>query len=341
MATLTVSGQDQTPVVTVGTENASFIAPSGNLQVAINNARSAILSSTGRGSIFLKAGSYTTSGPIDLGRGFVPLRGAGRNATIVTLANGANCDMVTTPDDGVQGQWLDISDIKFDGNAANQTSGHILNIRAMNESTISNCLFMRPKQDAIRFGQSTVGMFSTNPQISRCRITADETHTTGAGIALMSGSSDCQIDLVDIGYFKQGAGVILSGHNGGSMNHINAWQCKYGFQLYNSDRIRMVNLLSDYAEQHGFAFQLSDDLQLSCCQARESSMATNNTYDGFWIDSGNRILMCNIRAMGSRARYGIRVEADASNLSTLLTECSGNTTGASSVHASATGIAIT
>lgn len=326
--------------MTIGSSGANFTVNSTNLHTAIHAARDKILATSGRGCIYLKAGSYTLTQPIDLGRGFVSLRGAGRNHTIITLANGANCDMVTTPDDGVQGQWLDISDIKFDGNAANQTSGHILNIRAMNESTITNCLFMRPKQDAIHFGQSTVGMYCTNPQISRCRITGDPTHSTGAGIALMSGSSDCQVDLVDIGSMKQGAGILLSGHNGGSMNHVNAWQCKYGFQLYSANRTRFTNTLSDYAQQHGYAFQLSSDLQLSCCQSRESSMLTNNTYDGFWIDSGSRILMCNVRAMGTRTRYGIRIEKDVTGLSALLTELSGNVTATSSVDGLATSISL-
>lgn len=327
-----------TPVVTVGASNAHFIT-STDAYPAIQAAVDLVVA-IGRGVVFVKGGSYTISQTINLGRGFVSLRGAGRNQTVISLANGANCDMVTTPDDGVQGQWLDISDIRFDGNAANQTSGHILNLRAMNESTINNCYFIRPKQDAIHFGQSTPGMFCTNPQISRCRFTGDATNTTGAGINLASGSSDCQIEQVDIGAFKQGAGIVLSGHNGGSISHANAWQCKYGFQLYNSDRTRITNTLSDYSEQHGYAFQLSDDLQLSLCQARESGMATNNTYDGFWFDSGTRVLMSNIRAMGSKTRYGIRVEQDVDTLKTILTDFSGNVTAPSSVHGSAVNITI-
>src|SRR5947207_277596 len=232
-------------MVTVGSQEADFIASGSNVQDAIHAARDRILATTGKGCILIKSGSYTSSQPINLGRGFVSLRGAGRNQTVITLANGSNCDMITTPDDGIQGQWLDISDLKLDGNAANQSSGHVFNIRAMNESTISNCLIVNPKQDGIHYGQNTVGMFCTNPQISRCRFTADPVNTTGDGISLQSGSSDCQLEHIDIGYFKQGSGIVLSGHNGGSVSHINSWQCKYGFQLYNSDRTRMVNLLSD------------------------------------------------------------------------------------------------
>lgn len=271
------------------------------------------------GATILPAGRYVSGGTLYL-PDKATLHGAGPRSTTLVLKAGANCTLLQTRDDGVQRYGVGVYHVGFDGNGANQTdaSDPLLWFPGCNEPTLEDVYVLGSRGDSIKFGQDTAGMYCTVPRLSnvvtRGDNAGDPAHSFGNGIVLGEGSSDAILSVVDVGFYPQGAGVLFSGHNGATMNQVNSWQNKFGFQTYESHRLRATACLSDYAKQHGWALQNSDDLQLSGCQARESSMETPNTYDGFFIEGDSSSdtvtdvqLSGGSRAMGSQQRYGVNL----------------------------------
>ncbi len=163
-------------------------------------------------------------------------------------------------------------------------------ISSMNESRLEGLYIIAPRGDAVYIGQATPGMYCTVPMLHRLVIRGDAVYSQGAGINLNAGSSDAQVIGCDIGFFTNGPGIFVSGHNGFEIIGCQNWQCLHGYQLFAASRGRLVGCLSDYAQQYGFAVQNATDIQFIGCQARESSLAAANTYDGFFVqgtDLGN------------------------------------------------------
>jgi len=81
--------------------------------------QAAIDALTEGGSIFLTRGNYTITSPLII-RSKIWLRGEGI-ATVLTLADGANCNVIESPSGSLLNQ-AKISDLKIDGNKNNQTA---------------------------------------------------------------------------------------------------------------------------------------------------------------------------------------------------------------------------
>jgi Pectate lyase superfamily protein/Right handed beta helix region len=77
----------------------------------------------GGGTVFLGPGTYLVSSQlaINLGHNNVTLRGAGKTATTIKLANGANTNVITYGTSSVATD-VTIADLTVDGNKANQTA---------------------------------------------------------------------------------------------------------------------------------------------------------------------------------------------------------------------------
>lgn len=262
------------------------------------------------GQVIIPIGTFLISAPITL-YGGMSVVGSSMRGSKIRLKNASNSAMLITPNDSIQRYGLMLSNFSLDGNAVNQTgTSPIVNIFAMNEAVLDRLYITNPRGSAIKVGQATANMTSTVSNISDCVIRGDVSNTQGSGIELISGSSDALIRNNDIGFFSVGAGVLLSGHNGATIESTNVWQCKYGYQLYQANRARFSNSLSDYAKLHGFIAQESSDLQLSNCQARESSQTAANVSDGFRFEGpatgqATNILLVNCRAMGAQQRVGV------------------------------------
>jgi hypothetical protein len=285
----------------------------------------------GGGIVYVPPGSFTTNGPLTVYDSRI--LGSVTGDSKLTLANGSNSDLFASPDDGVQRYWLDISYLNLDGNAANQTTGNVINIRGMNEAHIYRVRIANPKNNAIRIGQATGGITCTVPMIHECLLRGDVTNTTGAGIDADSGSSDCMLNHNDIGFFKQGAGILLSGHNGGELIGNQCWQNKHGYQFFSANRFRVIGCLSDLALNYGFVSQQSSDMQFIGCQARESSQTGLNGADGFFIEGtvggpvASDILVVGCRAMSTLARYGLVLNQQLDNVHVFGSDFRGNQTG--------------
>ncbi len=159
------------------------------------------------GTVILPAGTYLISKSLTV-KGNMALVGEGPWQTTLQLADNANCDMITTPNDK-QYYGLVIRDLGFDGNAANQSSGSAIHLLGMNNATLDNLYIQHPKEHGIHFGGSTqtAGLFTEVPMTTNCELWADEIHTIGHGIYFDTGSSDSITVGNDVGFLKQGSGV--------------------------------------------------------------------------------------------------------------------------------------
>jgi len=268
--------------------------------------QAAITAAGSQGSVFIPPGIYVIGGALTVSQTGVTIMGAGYRATWLYLQNSSNSSMIVTADDGVQRQGLLVSDLALIGNAANQTgSSPAIAIRGMDEVILERLYILEPRGEAIKTGQATPVVTCTVPIIHECVMRGHVTASQSGGITLDTGSSDAIVSNCDIGFFPLGAGVLLSDHAGASLTNNNTWQCRFGYWSFSAHRTRFVNCLADYAEEHGFRVDTSNDLQYANCQARESSQATANTYDGFYFAGANDLSLSNCRAMGSQARVGI------------------------------------
>lgn len=288
-----------TNVKTFGATGDGFTNDRAAIQAAITAAGT-------QGGVYFPPGTYVINSALIVANDNVTLLGAGYKASRLFLANSSNSSMIVSADDGVQRYGMRIAELALIGNAANQTgSSPAISIRGMNEARLDGLYILESRGEAIRAGQSTTGVYCTVPIIHECVIRGHTTASQGNAIGLETGSSDAIISHCDIGFHPLGAGVLLSDHLGASLVNNNVWQCRFGYWNFSAHRTRFVNCLSDYAKEHGFRVDTSNDLQYSNCQARESSMTTANTYDGFYFAGANDLSLSNCRAMGSQARVGI------------------------------------
>lgn len=278
------------------------------IQAAVNAA------ATGPRAVYLPAGTYRT-GTITLPAP-LSLYGAGPRASTLVLKAGTNGPLLQTPDDGIQRYHLSIADVGLDGRAAQQTTpAPLIHVRAVNEATLRDLYILAPSGPGIRIGQATAGTYCTVPTLRGIVMRGDTTYSLAEGILLDSGSSDAVVDGCDIGFFGGAAGLCLSGHPGAVVTATNVWQCRYGVQLYQANRTRMVGVLSDYAKRHGFVAQRSSVLQLVGCQSRNSGVETANTYDGYRLEGESAAVRATDIALvgcwsdGPQQRVGLALQA--------------------------------
>ena len=257
--------------------------------------------------VYLPPGTYMVSRSLVLSGG-MQLIGSGHMASILQLQNGANCDILTTPNDGVQRYGLELRNFGIKGNAANQTMGDAIHLFGMNECNIFNVYILDPYGSGIHVGDPTqaAGMYNTVPMITNCKLRGLENTSTGHGIFLDTGSSDAILNGNDVGWFSSGGGITLSSHDGSVLSGNNCWQCKNGFYFYLVSRCRIVGCLSDLALQHGYVIQESNELQLSACESRESGQSAASTYASFFMQgaSGQNVgdvIMVGCSAFASQA----------------------------------------
>jgi hypothetical protein len=323
LARLGASGTASTATFLRGDNTWAVPGPAGALNVMAYGAtgngatddraaiQAAIDAAGAQGSVFIPPGIFVIGGALTVAHTGVTIMGAGYRATWLYLQNSSNSSMIATADDGVQRQGLLVTGLALIGNADNQTgSSPAIAIRGMDEAILDQLYILEPRGEAIRTGQATPVVTCTVPIIHGCVIRGDVATSQSGGITLDTGSSDAIVSNCDIGFFPLGAGVLLSDHAGASLTNNNVWQCRFGYWNFSAHRTRYVNCLSDYANEHGFRVDTSNDLQYANCQARESSQTTTNTYDGFYFAGANDLSLSNCRAMGSTTRVGITLASN-------------------------------
>ena len=267
--------------------------------IAIENALNYI-SFNGGGKIYFPFGIYLVSRTLKL-VGNTLLEGSGRRASLIRLKDNSNCNVLETYDDGQQRYYLHIKDIGIDGNAQNQLSGSDSNgivITNMNECTVENIGIWNPRKSGLVVN-GTGDLMSTVPMIKHPLIRGDVLHTEGDGIELTYGSYDGIITGCDVGFFKSGAGIKMTGHNGATLSDSNLWQNRFGMYMDGTNRTRLSNMLSDYANRYGFFSNNCHDTQWVGCQSRMSSIENKETYDGFHFLACHNVQMTNPKVISA------------------------------------------
>jgi hypothetical protein len=257
------------------------------------------VSAQGGGTVFVPYGNYLISSTLKVA-GNTTIFGVGRKASLIKLKDGSDCDVLSTYEDGQQRYYLHLRDFGIDGNAQNQSTGtsNGIVVSNVNECVIDNVGVWNPRESAIVIRGIDTNM-STVPMIRNLLLRGDELHTEGDGLALEQGSYDGIVTGCDIGFFKSGSGIKMSYHNGSTISDCNLWQNRFGLYSAHSNRTRLDNILSDYANRTGFYFEESSDLQISNCQSRMSGIEQKQAYDGFYFLSCFRVQISNPKVISA------------------------------------------
>lgn len=237
--------------------------------------------------VFFPAGTYLISQSIKT-YGNITLEGVGRRGSTLKLKAGSNADaLLVREDNGATTYWVQIKNMCLDGQAHLQTTrADGIRLENVTECLIENVGIRFVRGHAIRICGIN-GNTSIQPTIKDCIIRADkEHHPDGAcGILLDAGSYDGIVIGNDIGFYKNGYGIMLNAHYGANLSNNNVWQCKNGYYFHSAKRFRMTDCLSDYAQEQGYNLMNCEEFQLSNCQSRWSGnkAGTYQIYDGFHL----------------------------------------------------------
>ncbi len=158
--TLEVNGTTTTTnLIVTGNSNKTAITVCGNgacdqttdgtaddvqIQSAIDS-----LPSTG-GKVFIREGTYNISSPITINRDSIVIQGAGK-ATILRLVDNFN-DYMFKIDDATLRYYLTFTDMKLDGNQANQTGGGTIMASSTARSLFKNLWFEQCEDICLSIG---------------------------------------------------------------------------------------------------------------------------------------------------------------------------------------------
>ncbi len=102
------------------------------------------------GVVYIKEGTYEISAAIEIQKSNVAVMGAGR-ATLITLANGSDDHMIELGDDSTSFTGIVLTDVRLDGNSANQT-GNLIGVyvtTAAEDCKVQRCWIDDVKRNGI------------------------------------------------------------------------------------------------------------------------------------------------------------------------------------------------
>lgn len=158
------TGRTATYVVAASNATATEIAQADYVcdgtadQVQINAAIAALPASGGR--VRLTEGTFYIAAPITSAATGLYLTGSGFRVTLLSLVNGANCNVFQSPD--VTPRLLEICDLEIYGNKANNASGDGIDIDYYNGVQLKNLYIHDCKEDGIHGDVANMGAHMTN-----------------------------------------------------------------------------------------------------------------------------------------------------------------------------------
>lgn len=258
------------------------------------------------GVTYFPAGTYlVTTLNVPLG---AVLRGVGRNGYIpsgasqkatLKLKDGTNAALLNGAD---QISNVIISNMNFDGNKANNTTGNIINLTSGSAQDtawhIYDCFLDNAALDGIGIGAGRQAVKVNRTWIMR---------SANNGVTL--NGADGSLDNTLIG---------LSGSNG---VYIGAWvQHLTGCDIWSSgsngvlvDNSHMVSLTNcgiDRHQQSGVVVQTGGSVAISGCQFHSNSQAANNTYPHIAVGAGQVSIVGNTFAtdgFANNPNYGVNI----------------------------------
>jgi polygalacturonase len=241
-------------------------------------------------SVYFPPGVYLISSTLTL-HSYTGLVGEPGWMSRIRLADGADCDMVSTLTDGTYNEYQAIENMCFDGNRWNQSvEAHGLRFFESTRPHLTHCLVTEVKGYAIHMsGTSSLTM---QPMLSYCVVV-----NSGNGIGLLSGCTDALIHACDVGsntygmVIQSGAHVILGGTLWG--NWVGA-QTTTAHVTFNGVRV-------DQNQAHGLEFTTADcqNCQVTGCSIYWNGQNAANTYSGVHVHNGANNLLVGASMIGS------------------------------------------
>ena len=274
------------------------VAPSGDTTGATDVA--AINAAIGSGSVAvqLKAGTYYVNAPIVLQKN-THLAGVGMRATIIQLANSANCNVVrnfVSPDGIVgNGEFVAIRDMTIDGNNTHQTATSYGIYFATNpqwsgatddecydpHNEVSNVFIVNIRNDAVNTYGRGEHRFTN--------VVAYECWGNGFNI----GSSDTFLIGCSAG------NIGLAGFNFNAGGYATLTACKafvcgtvtsasgIGFNVSDSHSITMSSCYAQDNQAYGFALNTAEQVTLTGCVADSNNRAGVGVYSGLYLNNAS------------------------------------------------------
>lgn len=270
------------------------------IQAAIEAAHTA-----GGGIVYLPVGTYlvTKSAPYGTLPDFaillkpnVTLVGGGFSAqpngqdipgTVIKLANGQNCNVVSTVDT-MYHYGCGVRHLAINGNRANNTSysetrSNGIYITASDRFVVENCMLFQNKGSGI-YGKATGIMYAMQPTVINSYIFRNK-----HGIQFEAGATDALVINCDIGEnFEEltydGKGIILG--SGSFVTGCAIWGNWIGVMGYGSIHVQLTSCRIDYNKTHAAYLYGTKAFTFSGCSIYDNSAVGDNLHSAIYIDGG-------------------------------------------------------
>jgi len=292
------------------------------------------LKSAGGGTLYVPGASadYVTSGTWLIDANGIHIRGGGRNAARVKLANnttitgGATANVVETAIDTF---FCSLSDITIDGNYANQAagtdSGNGVVLKGCTGFQVLNCHLKSTRRFCIDI-RGTSGHLTLDTSVYGCRIEDSGTECFSfAGFAATLGLVDCIIggSRSEFNTTIENNDTRIVGchfHNGAI----------HGLRLNGGRNHQVIGCHVESNKNHGISCEGANDIIVQgCVSVKNSRNSTANAADGINVSSGTNISIlgnrCHDESIGVQ-RYGINVTG-GTNVLVANNNTQGNVTG--------------
>jgi hypothetical protein len=250
-------------------------------------------------SVYVPSGTYIVTG-LNIPSN-TELHGAGYTSHL-KLKDGANSRMIYPADEAAIYSNVVISNLRLDGNAANQTTAnhHVIALRAYRQTRISNCWIEDAKGDGIIFSENTNSDDPLDFTVENCYIARSGRN----GLSITAGQRFTLLNVFSydaVSGANPGDGFDLETNFGqiikdGKLIGCQAWGNfgrGFNFQANNANAVERITVSDCHAHDNlgvaGFMLQSARYVLLNNCYSY------NNTGDGFRLTllaAANRFNNC-------------------------------------------------
>lgn len=292
-----------------------------NIQSAITAAQ------TSGGTVYFPQGNYSITG-LTVTASNVTIRGAGAGATTLTMRNSSNAPAIAVSGTGTVNVF--ISDLKIEGNKANQTSAGF-GIRFNTPWSTTDTQHLVQNVDVWNTQDSCIYITGDTRVVRMFNVRAK----TGAWVGFNLEGSDHMITNC-IADFCAADGFLITGGNNQFIG-CKAFYCDSFFSGYAGIRITgQRNFLSQCEAQdnyeHGIVLTAGSNSTLSNCIADSNGRGGVGTFSGLYINNSSNVSVNGgvfiDRATGTyKQSWGITVAGTSTGVTTTNEVYSGNIVG--------------
>gem|GEM_PF-6504676 len=241
-------------------------------------------------SVYFAPGTYLISQTLVL-PSYTSLLGEPGWRSRIKLANGADCDMVSTLTDGTYSEFQALEHLCLEGNRENQSvAAHALRFHESTRPYVSHCRIRGARGYGIRM--TGVASGTMQPMIQHSVIVEN-----GYGLGLLGGCTDALIHNCDIGANAYGMVISAGAHVviGGTL-----WGNWVGAQT-SSAHVTFNGVRVDQNQAHGLEFTTSEcrNCQVTGCSIYFNGNSSSNKYAGVYLHNGANNVLVSACMIGS------------------------------------------